>query len=167
MLKEGRSKDYIKELFESWGYSKTKLKKLWDYIEKQEANKDVVTGGLNRDKAADLLGWAKTNLIGKKTFEHPDFNGKVAKFVRNSITENSSYGELFELKSEILKNIDDYLTKDLTFAYEEPVKGKMRGFYKATTSYKGEINEFKGRTIELQFAINPSQELVFYFIKLI
>ena len=120
-----------------------------------------------KELSKQTLEWGRQNVIGKKTYSNPAFGGRVARFTKNSFTENLRYGDLFEVKTEILTHLDDYLAPNLEFRFENPVHGTSRGFYKAQVPYKGAIEEFKGRTVELQFSIRPNDELYFYFIKII
>lgn len=117
-----------------------------------------------RDSAVQ---WGHDNLVGKYTFTHPDFGGKTAKFTDNSITHNLTVGgELLEAKIDVLKHLKSYLTKDLKFDYtDEITHGTNRGFYMARTEYAGKLEKFKGKQIELQFAVKSNGELEFYFIK--
>ncbi|MGX8695374.1 MAG: hypothetical protein ACSW8D_03225, partial [Prevotella sp.] len=119
-------------------------------------------------KRAKTLEWGKKNIIGKLTYTNPAFGGKTATFVKNSFTENTRCGgSLMEVKSEILMDIENYLNDNLQFIFETSNHGTGNGFYKATTSYKGKIQEFKGRGVELQFKLYPDGKLIFHFIKII
>lgn len=120
-----------------------------------------------KKNSVEVLRQGREKIIGKLTYTNPAFGGKVAKFSKNSFTENLRYGSLFDVKSEILLNIESYLTPDLVFKFETASHGNNRGFYKAKTAYRGKIEKFKGRTIELQFAIRSSWELEFYYIKVL
>ena len=46
-------------------------------------------------------------------------------------------------------------------------RGTAAGSHHTAHENKGAIEEFKGRTVELQFSIRPNDELYFYFIKII
>lgn len=120
-----------------------------------------------KQSSAEVLKMSREKIIGKITYTNPAFGGKVAIFSRNSVTENLRLGPLFYVKTEILSEIESYLTPELKFKFEESTHGNNLGFYKARTEYKGRIEEFKGHTVELQFAIRPNKILEFYFIKLL
>lgn len=91
----------------------------------------------------------------------------MAKFTDNSITHNLTVGgDLLEAKIDVLKHLKSYLTKDLQFNYtDEVTHGTNRAFYKARTRYRGELEKFEGKDIELQFTVKSNGELEFYFIK--
>lgn len=132
----------------------------------------VVKGGVKGENPQKeirdaIAKWGHTELVGKYTFSHPDFGGKVAKFTNNSITHNLTVGgELLEAKADVLRHIDKYLTQDLKFRYtDEITHGTNRAFYTARTKYIGGLERFKGKDVELQFAVKSNGELEFYFIK--
>ena len=120
-----------------------------------------------KNLAKQTLEWGRHNIIGKKTYSNPAFKGKVARFTRNSFTENLRYGDLLYVKSEILTHLDDYLTPELKFKFERPEHGTSRGFYKTSIPYLGAIKEFKDRMVELQFSLKEDGNLYFYFIKIL
>ena len=121
--------------------------------------------GHQKERAKIILDEVGSKYIGKRTFSHKDFEGRVAEFSKDSFNENLRYGSLFDGKADVLTHLDDYLTQDLSFRYEDSLHGRNKGFYKAITQYKGELKDFKGRNVELQFAIKPDWKLYFYFIK--
>ena len=138
---------------------------------KQENNVEDNVGSADavsqKELSKQVLDWGRQNIIGQKTYSNPIFGGRVARFTKNSFTENLRYGELFEVKSEILRHIDDYLTPDLKFRFEKPFHGTSRGFYKTQVKYKGAIEEFKDRMVELTFSLKEDGNMYFYFIKII
>lgn len=119
---------------------------------------------LVRDSAVQ---WGHKHLVGKYTFSHPDFKGKVAKFTDNSITHNLNVGgDLLEAKIDVLKHLKSYLTEDLKFNYTDVIThGTNQAFYTTKTKYTGNLEKFKGKDVELQFAVRSNGELEFYFIK--
>jgi len=114
-----------------------------------------------------VLEWSRENLIGKYTFSHPDFGGKVAQFTKDSITHNLvGGGDLLDAKIDVLRHIESYLKPDLKFEYTDKIThGPNLGFYTTKTKYKGGLEKFKEKDLELQFAVKSSGELEFYFIK--
>ena len=120
-----------------------------------------------RETRESVLEWSRENLIGKYTFSHPDFGGKVAQFTKDSITHSLGVGgDLLDAKIDVLRHIKSYLKPDLKFEYNGKVThGPNLGFYSAKTKYTGDLEKFKGKDVELQFTVKSSGELEFYFIK--
>ncbi|MBR8785081.1 hypothetical protein IX308_001276 [Porphyromonas levii] len=111
------------------------------------------------------------SVLRHKEVRYPEFDGKLGKFVRNSITENMRYGELYPIKKEILENIEEYLDSKYKYKFEENIKrikdNNVLGYYKFTIKYLGNNPIGKNRNIELQFEERRTGEVVFHFIKLI
>lgn len=110
-------------------------------------------------------------VLRPKEARYPEFKGKLGKFVRNSVTENMRYGELYPIKKEVLENIDEYLNAEYMHKFEKNVKRSkdnyVLGYHKFTIKYKGNNPIGKDRNIELQFEERETGEIVFHFIKLI
>lgn len=108
------------------------------------------------------------SVLRSKTVSFPDFNGRTAKFVRNSVTENLRYGELYSLKKEILENIDDYLNAEYEYTFRENVKPdekfNVRGYHIIMVAYKGSLSVGQGSRIELQFE-EDNNGIRFHLIK--
>lgn len=107
---------------------------------------------------------------GKKT-QYKEFGGRSARFVRNSVTENLRYGELYPVKREILYSIDDYTSQAYSYRFEDNKKeNKVRrvlGYHIFTTDYLGSNPIAMGRKVELFFEERADHQIVFHFIKLI
>ncbi|MDN4755021.1 DUF935 family protein, partial [Porphyromonadaceae bacterium W3.11] len=110
-------------------------------------------------------------VLRPKEVRYPEFKGKLGKFVRNSVTENMRYGELYPIKKEVLENIDEYLNAEYMHKFKKNVKRSkdnyVLGYHKFTIKYKGNNPIGKDRNIELQFEERETGEIVFHFIKLI
>lgn len=103
--------------------------------------------------------------------KYQEFKGKEAVFVRNSITENLRYGELYEVKKEVLENIQDYMSyKEYEFEYRAnnqlARKPTVLGYYVYKMPYMGQHEIAKGRKVELQYEESNSV-IKFHFIKLV
>ena len=59
-----------------------------------------------RNNYSKIVSDLKEKLIGKYSFTDEHFNGRTGVFVKNSITENLGYGNLFYAKADILNNIE-------------------------------------------------------------
>lgn len=109
------------------------------------------------------------SMTRKKRATYAEFEGKEARFVRNSVSENLRFGELYPVKKEILEHIDDYLALTYEHKYEinvKPNKENVTGYHKFTVDYQGDHPAGKGRKVELQFELRKTGEIVFHFIKL-
>ena len=171
-LKYNYTEEQIFEYWRKCGKSEEFIKEFKEYLASKETKTKRHAVGVDAIKeqkksSQELLKWGRENIIGKLTYKNPAFDGRVAVFSKNSFTENLKFGPLFPVKSEILLNIESYLTPELEFHYETAKYGDNIGFYKARTAYKGKLKEYEGRTIELQFAIRPNKRLEFYFIKVL
>ncbi|MCI6278223.1 MAG: DUF935 family protein [Bacteroidales bacterium] len=122
----------------------------------------------HKQRAKEFLETAKRDIIGKVTFTHPKFRGIRAVVVRNSITENTRYGELQSLKIDILEHLSDYNLLNCDYRFEKNVKPDKKtnvwGYHIFTTQYKGDNEKWRGVFIELQFEDNRS-EIKLHFIK--
>lgn len=101
----------------------------------------------------------------------PEFEGQDAVFVRNSITENLRYGELYEVKKEVLEHIKDYISySNYEFEYrvnnQKKRKPTVYGYYVFKIPYLGNNEIAKDRIIELQFE-EDNNGIKFHFIKLV
>jgi SPP1 gp7 family putative phage head morphogenesis protein len=148
------------------------------YLPKENSPKDVKKAGevidrlALRQRAKDIIKWGKENVIGKLTYENESFGNRKATFVKNSFTENLQFGELFEAKIDVLKNIDSYLpAQNINLKWRDnnkkAEKPTVDGYHVHKTIYKGEVEVGKGREIELQFEDRGKDGIVFYFIKFI
>lgn len=110
-------------------------------------------------------------LQGKYVFEDIHFNGKKGIFVKNSITENLSKGPLYFAKSDVLRNIDKYLSSYEDYKWEDNTKSnkkeEMKGCHVFISTYKGSETEFVGRKMELKFETFRDGVIKFHFIKFI
>ena len=110
-------------------------------------------------------------LQGKYEFEDEHFNGSKGVFVRNSITENLRKGALYFAKSDVLRNIDKYLSGDKKYRWDDNVKKdikpNMDGMHVFITKYEGSETEFLGREMELMFEQFNNGLIKFHFIKFI
>lgn len=117
-------------------------------------------------KSKSILSYGKENIIGKYEFKHENF---TATFTRNSFTENLKFGELFEAKTEILKDIKTYLNKSVNYKFElnnqSERKPEVIGYHKISTVYNGKDKKLAGRTVEFQFEDRGNQGTFFHFIK--
>ncbi|MDD7438589.1 MAG: phage minor head protein [Bacteroidales bacterium] len=110
-------------------------------------------------------------ILKTKEVRYPEFDGKIGKFVRNSISENMRYGELYPIKKEVLENIEEYFASNYEHRFElntkRDKKEKILGYHKFKVKYKGDNPIGKNRDIELQFEVRTTGDIVFHFIKLI
>lgn len=112
------------------------------------------------------------SVLRSKTVSLPEFNGRTAQFVRNSVTENLRYGELYPVKKEILYSLDEYLEQEYEYTYRPNIKvakeDTVLGYHIFTVHYLGNQAVAKGRKVELQFEEKKlGNEIVFHFIKII
>lgn len=112
--------------------------------------------------------------IRKKKIYYKEFGNRTASIVRNSVTENLEYGELFPVKKEILYSLDKYLASEYEFRYSQNVKpekeGKVKGYFVFTVDYIGNNPLAVGRKVELHFEEREKNEggsIVLHFIKII
>lgn len=126
---------------------------------------------LQREEYKKIFSELKETLIGKYVYENEHFNGKKAVFVRNSITENLRYGDLFYAKVDVLRNIEKYLSGDLNYHWEDNAKPKekpdMKGCHVFGTIYDGVDGKFNKREIELIFEEFNDGNIKFHFVKFI
>ena len=111
------------------------------------------------------------NSLRQKVVCYEEFGGVVARFVRNSVTENLRYGELYPIKKEILYSMDEYLAHKYEYRYSENIKPQKEesvvGYHIFTVDYLGDNPLAKGRKVELQFEERKMKDIVFHFIKVI
>ena len=112
--------------------------------------------------------YLKENKVGKVAFAHPLFEGRKAHFYENTIHEVIRYAKTFDIKFEILSNIEDYLDSNAELTVEIPKdnKDKARRFFVLTTIYNGINENFKGKTIQILFRENQNKTINIHFIRL-
>ena len=119
----------------------------------------------------NILEYGKKHIIGKIEYHSSVFEGtNKAIFVKNSITENTRYGELMFVKIDILNNIEEYL-KNLevqkTDVYKSHNDDKYSNYYYGSLIYHGSEKEFEGREVEFYFCqLKNGSEIHFHFIKI-
>ena len=106
-----------------------------------------------------------------KQVRYPEFGNRAGKFVRNSVTENLRYGELYPIKKEILEHLEEYTLSPYKYKFEPNIKSSKEssvlGYHKFTVEYLGIHPLAKGRKVELQFEERKTGDIFFHFIKLI
>lgn len=109
------------------------------------------------------IDYGRENIIGKVEFKHEAFGGKAAIFNRNSFTENLRYGSAFELKADILRNIDAAL-KDVSYnRFDKNIKLQEKP---TVDGYFVFVGTYKDRKVEYLFE-KRKEGIVFHFIKLV
>lgn len=113
----------------------------------------------------------RKQLQGKYVFEDRHFSGGKGIFVKNSITENLSKGPLYFAKSDVLRNIDMYLSKYEDYKWEDNAKAdekpNMNGVHVFIATYNGSETEFVGRKMELKFEEFNNGVIKFHFVKFV
>lgn len=126
---------------------------------------------LQREEYKKIFSELKETLIGKYVYENEHFNGKKAVFVRNSVTENLRYGDLFYAKADVLRNIKKYLSGNLNYHWEDNAKPKekprMKGCHVFGTIYDGVDRKLSKREMELIFEEFNDGSIKFHFVKFI
>ena len=116
-----------------------------------------------KQEARSTLDFGREEIIGKYEFKHEVFDGKLAKFTRNSFLENLRYGEAFEDKVEMLKNIGNLLKNATYDRFDDnarPIqKPDVSGYY----VFSG---VFKNNDVEYMFEKRKDGTIIFHFIKL-
>lgn len=122
-----------------------------------------------REEYKKIFPELKEALVGKYVYENEHFNGKKAVFVRNSVTENLRYGDLFYAKADVLRNIKKYLSGNLNYHWEDNAKPKekpgMKGCHVFGTIYDGVDRKLSKKKIELIFEEFDDGSIKFHFIK--
>ncbi|WP_298631476.1 phage minor head protein [uncultured Porphyromonas sp.] len=99
-----------------------------------------------KETQKDLLA----TLRGREV-QYAEFNGRSARFVRNSITENLRYGELYPIKKEILYSLDKYFGLEYEYRFAKNVKpakaDNVHGYHIFTTKYIGNKRKTGGATV--------------------
>ncbi len=121
-----------------------------------------------RKARKDILDWGRTNIIGKYEVKDKAFEGLTAKFCKESFTHNLSGGDLFDVKVDILNNIESYIESGGKIYRVEPEHDpdKIERVYKQKVRYNGPVKEFKGREIMFTYRKEFRGDLYFYDIKL-
>lgn len=112
--------------------------------------------------------YLKENKVGKVAFAHPLFGSHKAEFTTGVIDEIIRYPASFDIKFDILSNIEDYLDSNAELTVEIPKdnKDKARRFFVLTTIYNGINENFKGKTIQILFRENQNKTINIHFIRL-
>ena len=137
-----------------------------------EAVEKHVKNAILKERYNEVLKWGKENIINKMTYSNISFGERKAVFVKNSFTENMKYGELFDAKIDILRNISSYLpthkTKLRWLDNQKPdEKHNVNGYHVYKTKYRGNVEKMKGRDFEIMFEDRGKGGIIFYFIKFI
>ena len=136
-----------------------------DKLEKTVKPKRYTSEELAQIKAIAkfTLEYGRKNIIGKYEFEHTAFGGKHATFTRNSFTENLRFGEGFDDKIDMLKNIDDLLKNIKYDRFDYNVRPKQKPDVDGYFVFKG---EYKNNDVEYLFEKRKDGSILFHFIKL-
>ena len=96
------------------------------------------------------------------------FGSHKAEFTTGVIDEIIRYPASFDIKFDILSNIEDYLDSNAELTVEIPKdnKDKARRFFVLTTIYNGINENFKGKTIQILFRENQNKTINIHFIRL-
>jgi len=113
--------------------------------------------------AKSTLDYGRVNIIGKYEFNHAAFGGKPATFTRNSFTENLRFGEGFDDKIYILKNIDDLLKSTKYDRFDNNVRSEQKPDVDGYFVFKG---EYRNNDVEYMFEKRKDGSIIFHFIKL-
>ncbi|MDR0419415.1 MAG: hypothetical protein LBH34_04310 [Prevotellaceae bacterium] len=116
-----------------------------------------------KKKEKDTLNYGRENIIGRLEFNHPAFNGTPAKFIRNSFKENLRYGEVFNDKVDILRNIEQVLSGASYNKFVENVKIIQKPNVEGYFIFNG---MYKNNNVEYLFEKRVDGTIVFHFIKL-
>lgn len=121
-----------------------------------------------RQARKDVLDWGRLNIIGKFEVKDKAFDGLIAKFCKESFTHNLSGGALFDVKVDILNNIESYIESGGKIYRAEPEHDldKIERIYKQKARYNGPVKEFQGREITFTYRKETRGDLYFYDIKL-
>ena len=144
-------------------------KDCYDCFEEAERKRE---SEIQREARKRIEPALREKLVGKLTFRDSHFGGREAVFVRNSISENLRYGELFDVKVEILNHVGDYLRRgNLEYEWADNVKTDkkpyVKGYHNFKTPYNGLIPDFFGRNVVFEFEERMDTGLIkFHFIKI-
>lgn len=121
-----------------------------------------------RQARKDVLDWGRLNIIGKFEVNDKAFDGLTAKFCKESFTHNLSGGALFDVKVDILNNIESYIESGGKIYRAEPEHDpdKIERIYKQKVIYNGSIKEFKDREVTFTYRKTYQGDLFFYDIKI-
>lgn len=121
-----------------------------------------------RQARKDVLDWGRHNIIGKYEVKNDAFDGLTAKFCKESFTHNLSGGGLFDVKVDILNNIETYIESGAKIYRTKPDHDldKIERIYKQKVRYNGAIKEFKGRDVIFTYRKTHQGDLFFYDIKI-
>ena len=106
--------------------------------------------------------------LGKVFYENPAFGKRKAEFTTTTIDEVVRFAKTFEVKTDILTNIEDYLIPNAELMEQKPKdpKDKARRFFILTTKYKGKLKEMENQTVEIYFRENQNKTINIHFIGL-
>ena len=121
-----------------------------------------------RQARKDVLDWGRLNIIGKFEVNDKAFDGLTAKFCKESFTHNLSGGDLFNVKVDILNNIESYIESGGEIYRVEPEHDldKIERIYKQKVRYNGPVKEFKGREVTFTYRKIHQGDIFFYNIKI-
>ena len=121
-----------------------------------------------KEKRTEAKRILKEIKVGKVFYENPAFGGRKAEFTSKTIDEIIKHAKTFDLKADILFNIEDYLDPAAQLKTEPPKddKDKARQFFVLSTEYKGELKELKGQIVQIYFRENQNRTINIHFIAL-
>lgn len=124
-----------------------------------------------RNNYSKIVSGLKEKLIGKYSFTDEHFNGRSGVFVKNSITENLGYGNLFYAKADILNNIEQYLSSATEYKWEDnrkkEKKPNLKGCHVFSTKYNGKEKAFSDFKIDLKFEDFNDGRIIFHYIRFV
>lgn len=124
-----------------------------------------------RNNYSKIVSDLKEKLIGKYSFTDEHFNGRTGVFVKNSITENLGYGNLFYAKADILNNIEQYLSSATEYKWEDnrkkEKKPNLKGCHVFSTKYNGKEKAFSDFKIDLKFEDFNDGRIIFHYIRFV
>ena len=113
--------------------------------------------------AKSTLDFGRKRIIGQYEFKHEAFGEKAAKFTRNSFLENLRYGEAFDDKVDMLKNIDSLLQNVNYDRFENNAKTSLKPDVDGYFVFNG---VYKNNNVEYLFEKRKDGSITFHFIKL-
>ena len=121
-----------------------------------------------KEKCSFAKNYLKENKVGKVFFSHPDFGNRKAEFVTGAIDEAIRQPAAFDIKFDILFNLENYLDPNAKLTIEPPKDGKdkARQFFVLTTKYKGANKSFKDKKVEILFRENQNRTINIHFVRL-
>lgn len=122
-----------------------------------------------KEKKKTSEKWLRENKIGKISYHNPIFGERTAEFTMQTFNEAVRKANVFDVKFDILANIENYLDSKTKLKFEEPKdnKDKARGFFVLEDVYKGSLPQFKDRKIEIVFRENQNKTINIHFIRII